>query len=339
MIKIDGVPRPGHAAMTKRPFPAVKSNVGYQITFEVVSMAIDWLKQATAQIPLSHIPDLAAPNASGIIDISADTRRQFGVAVRSLIRFLGDVELTAVSPIDIHRWQCELAAGDSCRPVTINSYLRTLRTIYGRLQRNGIVAINPAAAVPYLQENQRQAKAISRGSYEKLLAAADLSRDRAVVATLWATGCRLSELIGMDADAGRFELWQEDGERRFAVHVVGKGAKPRWVYGRGREASLLAEWIKQRPGIDGPLFTTRHNGRFTRNGMSALLKRLRQAAGDPPRCNAHAFRHGFAIRQLNGGYDLATVSAWLGHSSPEFTAAVYAVRTEDELRARYFEEP
>jgi integrase/recombinase XerD len=298
-----------------------------------------WLEQATAEIPLSHLPDLAASNGAGVVDITKDTYRQFGVAVRSLMGWLGDVNAGDVSPLDIHRWQSGMVAKGRAKAVTINSYLRTLRTIYGRLQRCGLVAANPAASVPYLPEDRPQAKAISRASYERLLEAAELERDRAIVATLWATGCRLGELIGMDVDNGRFELWQSEGEHRFAVYVVGKGRKRRWVYGRGREAGLLAEWVGRRPGVGGPLFVSQNNGRFSRAGMSTLLQRVRAAAGDPPRTNAHAFRHGFAIRQLNAGYDLATVSAWLGHSSPEFTAKVYAVRTEDELRARYFEAP
>jgi integrase/recombinase XerD len=301
-------------------------------------MSNQWLAQATAVIPLSHLADLAASNGAGVVDITADTHRQFGVAARSLIRFLGDVDAAAVTPLEVHRWQAHLLAQGRAKPITINSYLRNLRTIYGRLMRSGLVATNPAASVPFLVEDRPQAKAISRASYEKLLAAADTVRDRAILATFWATGCRLSELIGMDADAKRFELWREDGEWRFAAYVVGKGAKPRWVYGRGPEGALLSHWVQQRPAAV-PLFVTGHNGRFARSGLTSLLKRVRDAAGNPPRSNAHAFRHAFAIRKLNEGYDLATVSAWLGHSSPEFTASVYAIRTEDELRDRFFDAP
>ncbi len=62
-----------------------------------------------------------------------------------------------------------------------------------------------------------------------------------------------------------------------------------------------------------------------------------QRPGRP--ANAHAFRHAFAIRQLNAGHDLAIVSQWLGHANPEFTARAYAIRHEHELRKKYFEKP
>jgi hypothetical protein len=66
-----------------------------------------------------------------------------------------------------------------------------------------------------------------------------------------------------------------------------------------------------------------------------------QGAGIPKGTptNAHEFRHAFAIRMLDSGYDLVSVSQWLGHHSPEFTAAVYAICSEEQLRKRHFSDP
>ena len=69
----------------------------------------------------------------------------------------------------------------------------------------------------------------------------------------------------------------------------------------------------------------------------SILRKLKNRAGITNEIsNPHSFRHSFAIRKINAGYDLPTVSAWLGHTDPSFTAKVYIIQREDELRAKFF---
>jgi site-specific recombinase XerD len=126
-----------------------------------------------------------------------------------------------------------------------------------------------------------------------------------------------------------------------AILVTGKFRKKRWVYWKHEQADSLSKWVKVRPASKSPaLFLTQSRKQFTDNGFTSTIRQIRTKAGVlKNNTNPHAFRHAFAQRKLDEGHDLAYVSQWLGHSSPEFTAKVYCIRTEDMLRKQFFTEP
>lgn len=290
-------------------------------------------------IRLSQSVELATTDRYGLHTLTPDTIRWMNTAVQSLSRFLReDAELTAITPRQIHQWQTSLAKSGTVSPITANSYLRGIKTLYGRLQKQGHTPTNPAEPVKYLPEPQPNPKAITEADYRAMRNVCD-GRNRAIVSTLWATGCRVGGLLSMDVN--KLDVWHTDGRLCYAVLVKEKFSKTRWVYLADEAAQDLAEWLAIRPPAHCPaIFTTRSNGRLTRNGLNSLLRHLRLAAQvNPDYSNPHAFRHAFALRKLDEGYDLATVSQWLGHSSPEFTAKVYCIRSEKQLRARFFDTP
>ena len=300
------------------------------------------MNMQTQTIPLSRVAAYAVYSPHNIINVTPDTIRWMKTSLSSLIRFLdNDFDFKEVTVQDIDAWQRhEMGRGIS--PVTINSYLRGLKTTYSRLQKNGMIGHNPAQPILYIPEPRPNPKAISCTDYIAMRNAAKSIRDKAIVATLWATGSRIGGLIKMQLN--EMDRWQINGEHRFALYVTEKFNKSRWVYAGGEEGDFLHAWLKQRPVTSDPaifLTQTQPARKFSRSGMEHVLRRLRILAKIPKArpSNAHAFRHAFAIRKLNEGYDLAVVSQWLGHSNPEFTARVYAIRHEAELRQKYFEKP
>ncbi len=286
---------------------------------------------------LSQAATLAAPDRYGIIDISPHTIRWMRSAVVSLTASAGDMEITAVSAQNIWQWR-EAALTDGMTIVTANGYLRALRTMYSRLQRNGTSGHNPASAIRPLPSPPPSPRAISKTDYRLLLNSTETARDTAIIDTLWATGCRAGELIGMNI--GQLEQWRQNGRWAASVCVTGKGGRQRYVYWDGDAVASLQCWLAIRPPSRCPaLFLTNRGRHFTGGGFSTTIRGIRAKAGKLKRTNPHAFRHAFAIRKLNAGYDLATVSQWLGHSSPEFTAKIYCIRSEAELRNRFFSPP
>lgn len=287
---------------------------------------------------LSEAAALAAVNTAGIPDVTDSTRHWLNSSMARLARAIGDLRIDELTPQMLYEWHRALA--DASSPVTANSYLRAVSVVCARLVERGILAASPARHVPYLPEPQRRPKAIGEPTYQAMRTAAANSRDRALIDALWATGCRVAGILSMSLP--ELEFWTIDGETRMAALVTEKFGKSRHVYARGPQAESIQRWLTERPSLPHTaLWVTlaRRPGQpLTRTGLEHTLRRLRLTAeipdGEP--ANAHAFRHAYAIRQLDAGHDLAAVAAWLGHSDPAFTARVYANRREDELRRKWF---
>jgi len=146
-------------------------------------------------------------------------------------------------------------------------------------------------------------------------------RDRAIVAFLFNTGARVSELTSASVGDVR---WQ----RPFDVRIVGKGRKERYCPLWPETVSLMQAHLDARgnSGDAEPLFMNRRGQRLTRFGVREILKRLHSTAektssslsrkGSGP----HVFRHSAAIHLLRSGVETNVIKAWLGHASIETTA-------------------
>ena len=291
-------------------------------------------------ILMSDAARVAMFDRFGLVDVSTATARWFAAGMGRLGAHCGAVFVQQVTPAHVSEWVEAEREGRST--VTVNTWLRSVRTVYSRLLRRGLVEGNPAAAVSFLREPAPRPRAIAAADYLAMRGAATCARDVAILDVLWASGCRLGGLISMRVD--RMEAWEEaDGRTCYALLVVEKAQDTRWVYvGRDRlQADGLRAWLAERPAADErALFVTLTEPAraMARPTVEGVIRRLRIAAGVEGRpSHAHAFRHAFALRMLDQGSDLAAVSAWLGHHSPAFTAARYAIRPEAELRRKFFE--
>ncbi|MFL5683452.1 MAG: tyrosine recombinase, partial [Chloroflexota bacterium] len=172
---------------------------------------------------------------------------------------------------------------------------------------------------------------------ERLLEAADVPRDRALLELLYAAGLRISEAINLD---------REDLHVDAAfVRVIGKGDKERLVpvgeialdwLGRwmdGRRATLVAVHHVA-PIRGGPLFLGDRGGRLARQQAWAAVKRAAVGAGLTDRVSPHTLRHSFATHLLEGGADLRVVQELLGHASIS-TTQLYTHLTGERIRDVY----
>ena len=157
-------------------------------------------------------------------------------------------------------------------------------------------------------------------------------RDRAALELLYATGVRVSELVGLDVD-------DVDLERR-VVTVLGKGDKERAVpFGVPAERALRVYLSTGRPRLvvdgSGPaLFLGRRGGRLDQRQVRALVHDLLARAGTGVEAGPHLLRHSMATHLLEGGADLRTVQEVLGHASLA-TTQVYTHVSADRLRSSY----
>jgi integrase/recombinase XerD len=138
-------------------------------------------------------------------------------------------------------------------------------------------------------------------------------RDKAMLEFLYATGVRVSELIGL----GRLNLYMDDG----FVRVFGKGSKERLVPIGQTAISWMKRYLEElRPGMTSAasydtIFLNSRGGRLSRMAAWNIVRQHAVIAGIEKPISPHTFRHSFATHLLEGGADLRVVQEMLGHSS------------------------
>ena len=226
-------------------------------------------------------------------------------------------------------------------PATMARKIATLRSFYKWLLKRAFVDANPMTLIRTPKQPKRLPKAIDVQEIERLLAAPDSTtllgaRDRAILETLYSTGIRVSELVGIN----RSDL-DETGE---AIVIRGKGRRERIVPLGSHALAALRNYQQilnsnmQDAGLpidpDGALFINKHGGRLsTRSVRRKVTKYLREAGLDTE-ISPHTLRHSFATHLLDNGADLRSVQELLGHQSLS-TTQVYTHLSTKRIRDAY----
>jgi integrase/recombinase XerD len=202
-------------------------------------------------------------------------------------------------------------------PRSVSRYLSAYRQFYGWLLREGIITEDPVALIESPKTGRGLPKALSEEQVEALLGAPDTStalglRDKAMLELMYATGLRVSELVGLEL--GNLNLNQG------VVRVIGKGSKERLVpIGEAAHESLDAYLAGSRPGLlkgaqcDSVFVTSRKSG-MTRQAFWYMVRRHAASCGITHKLSPHVLRHSFATHLLNHGADLRVVQLLLGHA-------------------------
>jgi integrase/recombinase XerC len=226
-------------------------------------------------------------------------------------------------------------------PATMARKIATLRSFYRWMDKTGLVAANPMLLIRTPRQTKRLPKAIGVEQVEKLLSAPDDSdllgaRDRAILETLYSTGIRVSELVGIN----RGDI--DDASE--ALIVRGKGRKERIVPLGSHALAALRHYITmldaqpQRSNgkieHEAALFINKHGTRLSTRSVRRKVSKYLVTAGLDPDISPHTLRHSFATHLLDNGADLRSVQELLGHQSLS-TTQVYTHLTSQRLRAAY----
>ncbi len=215
-------------------------------------------------------------------------------------------------------------------------YISTLRRFYRHLLARGLNNSDPTLRIAMPVKPSRLPKTLSEAQVDALLAAPQQDtplgqRDRAMLETIYATGLRVSELVGLRLH----ELNLDMG----LVRVFGKGGKERLVPLGEEAVDHLRSYLgTTRPLLlDGrhsdDLFITARAAAMTRQAFWYLIKRYAVLAGiDPARLSPHTLRHAFATHLLNHGADLRVVQLLLGHADIS-TTQIYTHIARERLKA------
>jgi integrase/recombinase XerD len=222
---------------------------------------------------------------------------------------------------------------------SISRKISAIRTFSKYLCREGELTINRAAQVDTPKLPKRLPKILPLDEVERLLAAPDLTtpagiRDRAMLEVLYATGLRVSELVGLNLSDLNLQVG--------FLRCLGKGSKERIVplgkFAVDYVSQYLARgrptFVKSNSG--GGLFLSNRGSKITRVGFWKLLKRYAALAGITRPLTPHTLRHSFATHLLERGADLRAIQEMLGHASLS-TTQIYTHVTRERLRQVYKE--
>ncbi|MEW6313898.1 MAG: site-specific tyrosine recombinase XerD [Pseudomonadota bacterium] len=266
--------------------------------------------------------------------LSKNTLESYRRDLRKFGAWLGQRGKTLISATeaDLHAYLAYLHP--HTRPKSTARLVSSLKRFYRYLLRQGKITVDPTAQLASPKMPRSLPKSLTEADVELLLAAPQVEtslglRDKAMLETLYASGLRVSELVGL----GVGQVSQDMG----VVRVLGKGDKER-IVPLGEEA--LA-WLKRylseaRPALLGgqssaALFVTARGAGMTRQAFWHLLRRYALRAGVTKPLSPHTLRHAFATHLLNHGADLRVVQLLLGHADIS-TTQIYTHVARERLK-------
>ena len=259
--------------------------------------------------------------------VSEHTRRSYLHDVGRFIDFLatflskepGAIAASEVDALAVRSFLAHLRK-EGLEKSSIGRHLSALRTFFTFLMREGRAEANPARAVSSPRPDAVLPRTLSVAEANAVVEAPDPeaplgARDRALLELLYATGLRVSELVGLD-------LVDVDLASR-QLRTIGKGRKERVVPFGEKAAEAVRAYLPVRdalrPAGGGrarePLFVNSRGGRLTDRSVRRLLDRALFSAEVERHASPHALRHSFATHLLAAGADLRTIQELLGHAS------------------------
>jgi integrase/recombinase XerD len=252
------------------------------------------------------------------------------------------VDPATVGPEQIERYLSELR-GAGRNPASMARSITALRGLYRFLLDEGTIGVDPTLDLQSPKLPRRLPKALDEQQTVRLLDSItgtepfDL-RDRALLELLYATGARISEVVGLSL----LDLRDDDG----LLRVFGKGSKERLVPLGGVARHWLEAWLSPlgRPLVtpdrwrsrddEEAVFLNSRGGRLSRQGAWAILKRRADRVGLAAVVSPHVLRHSCASHMLDHGADIRIVQELLGHASIT-TTQIYTKLSAEHLRTSY----
>lgn len=225
------------------------------------------------------------------------------------------------------------------KAVSSNRSLSVLRRFFQWALRENRIHTDPVVRLMAAKQALRVPHTLTQAQVEALLQAPDVCtllglRDRAMLELMYASGLRVSELVGLQMH----HLDMKAG----VLRTEGKGRKERLVpFGEEAQAWLLRFMQEARPGILGrqsssDLFVTQRGSGMTRVMFWILVKKYALQAGITAPLSPHTLRHAFATHLLNHGADLRVVQMLLGHADIS-TTTIYTHVARERLQQLHAE--
>jgi integrase/recombinase XerD len=269
--------------------------------------------------------------------LSANTLAAYRRDIEALVRGMGENRRPETARREDILRQLRRMRIDGRAPRTVARWLVAVRGFLGYLLAEEVISDDPSAHLDAPRAWRTLPKVLSFAEVEALLSVPDRGhplglRDAAMFEVLYATGLRVSELIGLKLG----DLHLDGGYLR----CVGKGSKERIVpLGKEADSALQRYLARGRPELLGSrrsniLFVNHRGGSMTRQGFWKIIKAHGIAAGIRGHLSPHTVRHSFATHLLEHGADLRSVQVLLGHADIS-TTQIYTHVNRERLKRLY----
>jgi len=213
-------------------------------------------------------------------------------------------------------------------PSSTNTQINIMKSFFAWLFQEEYIPKNPMLKINQTKEPIRLREALTVDEIEILRQKCENLRERTLLEFTYSTGCRLSEIVGVDKDSINFQ--------DKTLKVIGKGNKERVVCFNTKAKYLMQEYILSRNDDNPALFITSKSPHSRLGGRSIerLIKVIATRANLGKAIYPHLLRHSIATHLLAGGMSLHSVQKLLGHSDPK-TTQIYAETSLENVVYEY----
>jgi integrase/recombinase XerC len=229
-------------------------------------------------------------------------------------RRIDEIDLAQVTADHIRSYLAEMMK--TAKRATVQRRLSAIKAFF-RYRETTMGEPSPARSIRSPKSERRLPSILQQDEVRRLIevtpddSSAAAVRDRAIFETLYSTGLRVSELVGLN--------WRDiDDELGMVMVRSGKGNKDRLIPIGEPALDALKAWRRAMPiawESDGPVIINLRGGRLTTRSVEMILQRRIAAAGVSAGITPHGLRHSFATHMLSNGADLRSIQEMLGHAS------------------------
>lgn len=261
---------------------------------------------------------------------SPHTLLNYKIDIEEFFDFIDSLPIERVEYLHLRKFLAVLRSKQQ-KSRTLARKTSTLRSFFKFLQREKYIKRNPALLLTTPKLDKKLPKFLTESETIKLVEAPIMTRvsgrrDRAILETLYSTGIRVSELVGLNIDS--VDIIGN------VVKVLGKGKKERLVPIGDKAIDALKDYLAHRKENKKALFLNKSKNRLSDRSIRNIVNKHIQLASIHLNISPHVLRHSFATHLLNRGADLRSVQELLGHVNLS-TTQIYTHVTTARLKSVY----
>lgn len=310
----------------------IATELGSELTANQVNTAMSVLALNMDQFDVSYVGE-ANSDGNELLDAFLSTKEIEGKSSKTIERYryilskmLNAVKVPVAS-INVYHLRNYLTQRktDGLSDNTLRGMRDVFCSFFGWLSREGLLPRNPAGNLSPIKAPKKVRRPFSPTDFERLKESCASPRDKALVAFLAATGCRISEVCRVNRND------VDMAHKRCTV--LGKGNKERVVYLDDVAAMLLQRYLSNRTDTSEALFAGKGTKRLTPGGARFALKKLEKKAGIE-NVHPHRFRRTLATNLIDRGMAIQEVAALLGHDKID-TTMTYVHISQEHVQSAY----